>query len=237
LNSLPFGALRNGNDWWGLGHELTFLPSLSIAAHLRSPAFEAGDRALLVGQPAGVTGLPMSTAEIESIAGLFPGRNRILVGEAADRATVMAEAGKYPYLLFSTHGRALPGQPKQSYLQLAGGEQLTLEDVLRLDLHAKVVALSACETHIGTVLAGDELMSLTRAFLARGASAVLVTLWRVRERSTVSVVTDFFKHLQEGKRPAQALAQAQREYLDRLKPEDREVRPAYWAPFLVVGRN
>lgn len=238
LNSLPFGALHDGTDWWTLGAELTFLPSLSIGARLGSPALAPEDQILLIGQPAGVSGLPMSEAEIAAVASLFEGRNRILSGEEANEATVRQEAGKYPYLLFSTHGVAVPNQPKQSHLKLAGGD-LTMEEILRLDLHAKVVVLSACETHKGDVLAGDELMSLTRAFLAGGASQVLVTLWSVREKATVPIVTGFFRHLKEGQRPAAALALAQREYLSQeaLQPDSRGTRPVYWAPFLLVGRN
>lgn len=238
LNSLPFGALHDGTDWWALGAELTFLPSLSIGARLGSPALAPEDQILLIGQPAGVSGLPMSEAEIAAVAGLFEGKNRVLSGEAANEATVRQEAGRYPYLLFSTHGVAVPNRPKQSHLKLAGGD-LTMEKILQLDLQAKVVVLSACETHKGDVLAGDELMSLTRAFLAAGASQVLVTLWSVREKATVPIVTGFFRHLKEGQRPAAALALAQREYLSQeaLQPDDRGTRPVYWAPFLLVGRN
>ena len=132
---------------------------------------------------------------------------------------------------------AVPGDPKQSHLALAGGERLTMEDVLRLRLDAKLVALSACETHVGTVLAGDELMSLTRAFLTSGAAQVLTTLWSVREHATVEIITRFFGHLLDGKRPAQALVMAQREYLEALPPGARGARPASWAPFVIVGRN
>lgn len=236
LNGLPFAALRDGDGWWGLRHELTLLPSLSVAAHLETPVYAPEDRALLVGRPTGLPQLSQSEAEVGAVAALFAGRSRILLGDDADVAHIVAEAGDHPYILFSTHGQTFPRDPRRSHLLFAHHERLTMVDILRLRLDAKLVVLSACETHAGPLRAGDELMSLTRAFLVGGAAQVLTTLWRVSEAAAVAIVTRFFTYLVDGKRPALALVMAQRD-LEARAHGARSARAFAWAPFVLVGRN
>jgi hypothetical protein len=54
--------------------------------------------------------------------------------------------------------------------------RLEVREVFGLDLHARLVVLSACETGLGTLSRGDEIVGLQRAFLYAGTPAVVTTL-------------------------------------------------------------
>ena len=62
-------------------------------------------------------------------------------------------------------------------------------DILGLDLHAGLVTLSACETGLGRLERGEGVLGLTRAFMAAGAQSVVVSLWKVNDRSTARLIS------------------------------------------------
>ncbi|WP_446405764.1 CHAT domain-containing protein [Coleofasciculus sp. C1-SOL-03] len=55
----------------------------------------------------------------------------------------------------------------------------------------------------------DEYVGLVSAFLAKGASYVISTLWTVDERSTALLTIRFYQYLKAGKHPVSALKNAQ----------------------------
>jgi len=84
--------------------------------------------------------------------------------------------------------------------------------------------------------AGDEFVSLTRAFLLAGSRSVLATLWKVDDRSTVELMEGFYNRLdQSGSANDQAFAlvQVQRE----MKKSMKYKHPFYWASFVLVGQQ
>ncbi len=133
----------------------------------------------------------------------------------------------------------MPGDPSgdnhRYVLQLPGDETFGEEDLKGLDLRsAKLVVLSACETQVGKRLAGDELMSLARSFLASGASSVIATLWKVDDFSASQIIGRFFSYLKAGFHPAEALHRAQAEF--REEQRLLQGRDTYeWAPFVLIG--
>ena len=96
------------------------------------------------------------------------------------------------------------------------------------DLDADLVTLSACQTALGQ-LTGEGLIGFTRAFLTAGARSLLVSLWRVDDKSTRELMTSFYRqyleHGNKGLALKNAMAQTRRKY-----PE-----PKYWAGFTLVG--
>jgi CHAT domain-containing protein len=90
------------------------------------------------------------------------------------------------------------------------------------------VVLSACETGVGRVLAGEGVMSLGRAFLRAGAGGVVATRWPVGD-PTVAFMQAFYAALAHGEAPADALTTAKRVLL-----RGRYSAPLYWAPFVLI---
>jgi CHAT domain-containing protein len=101
-----------------------------------------------------------------------------------------------------------------------------------LDLAADLVVLSACKTHLGRQVGGEELAGLPQAFLEAGAQRVLVSLWQVEEESTAELMTQFYRRLLgRGFPPGKALREAQR----AVRSQPRWRSPRYWAGFVLQG--
>jgi len=142
-----------------------------------------------------------------------------LAGHAAQRNAAMREAGQHALIHFACHGRFDPADPLASGLDLADG-RLIAADILRgWRLNAALVTLSGCETGQSRVHRGDELIGLTRAFIAAGTPSVLVSLWPVADISTRLLMERFYDRLLAAATPAAALADAQR-YLMRLSTSE-----------------
>jgi CHAT domain-containing protein len=113
----------------------------------------------------------------------------------------------------------------------------TVAEVLagpRID--ADLVVLLACQTGLGDLKGAEGTVGLQRAFLARGARAVLVSLWEVNEQASDALIRRFYEHWLDPARPvsrAQALRLAQRDVRDSLSREDPN--PYYWAGFQLAG--
>src|SRR5205809_210433 len=90
------------------------------------------------------------------------------------------------------------------------------------------VVLSACETGLGQLSRGDELVGLQRAFLDAGTPAVVTTLWKVDDRASFVLMRRFYDALASNG-PAEALRRAQRASLAE------EPHPFYWAAFGLAG--
>lgn len=182
-----------------------------------------------------VAPLRHSRREVEAIAGLYPaGRRQVLLGRDADKERVksLRTAGRRTLLHFSAHAVLNERRPQFSGLVLSGGGLLQVYEVMNLDLELEMVVLSACETGLGKDVRGEGLTGLTQAFLYAGAPAVLVSLWKVDDRSTAELMIGFHRFLREAKLgKAEALRHAQLELI-----QGGEFRhPYYWAPFVITG--
>jgi CHAT domain-containing protein len=132
------------------------------------------------------------------------------------------------YLHFATHGILDPRYPLFSGLVLADRIVTTL-NIFSLNIQARLVVLSACNTAGGTEWDGSDIVGLSRAFMCAGAPLVLVTLWSVSDESTAQFMKYFYQALKEGKSESSALLEAQ----DRLR--EKYPDPFYWAPFVLIG--
>ena len=68
--------------------------------------------------------------------------------------------------------------------------------------------LSGCDTALGKLSSGDELVGLTRAFIYAGTPSVMASLWKVDDSSTAQLMSGFYKNLKTMTK-VDALRQAQ----------------------------
>ena len=161
----------------------------------------------------------------------YPGAT-VLVRQAATEAKVKALSGNMGLLHFATHGELNEQDPLSSALLLvpegADDGKLEVRELFGLDLKARLVVLSACETGLGKLSRGDELVGLQRAFLYAGSPAVVTTLWKVDDRASFVLMREFYDQLKT-QGPAEALRQAQTATMKGFP------HPFAWAAFGLTG--
>jgi CHAT domain-containing protein len=123
-----------------------------------------------------------------------------------------------------------------------GGEYdgvLSAEEVVGLELHGtELVVLSACETGLGEVIAGEGVMGLRRAFALAGARSLVMSLWKVPDESTRRLMREFYLRIAakpETPKPA-ALRDAQLVLLRDNRERLLDPEPHTWAGFIISGR-
>jgi CHAT domain-containing protein len=181
----------------------------------------------------GKAGLPGTDEELRKILPLFPD-NLSAFGKQGTETFVKKNAGNFNFIHFATHGSYNYDQPLYSYLLFPASDEddgrLNVYEVFGLNLKASLVTLSACETGLGNLSRGDEIVGLSRAFLFAGSSSVIVSLWAVADYPTSILMASFYKNLKDHNLQ-EALSMAQRDLI-KIYPE-----PIYWSPFILIGNG
>lgn len=98
------------------------------------------------------------------------------------------------------------------------------------------MVLSACNTALGAIRAGEGIESLARAFIYSGARAVVASLWQVGDRAAAETMARFYEgYLKKGLPPAQALREAKLALRRGYVKFPGSTSPASWAPFIWIG--
>ena len=143
----------------------------------------------------GFNGSTLSHAEAEAASVALLPESETLVGKRASVDQFLQMATDYNMVHVSCHGRFNPFSPEQSAVYLAD-RPLTIREVAHnLRLNAELITLSACETGWSHILSGDELVGMSHALLRSGASAVMLSLWRVDEIATRWLMERFYSLL------------------------------------------
>jgi CHAT domain-containing protein len=103
-------------------------------------------------------------------------------------------------------------------------------------LRADLVVLSACQTGLGDLNQAEGTVGLQRAFLAKGAKSVMVSLWSVSDEATELLMRRFYTHWmglegEEAVGKAEALRRAQED----VRSTQGFEHPRFWAAFQLVG--
>jgi len=244
LHYLPFAALaRSDAPDDLLVHRFTveYIPSASVWLTLRERPTTATPSRVLALAPR-IDRLPGSRAEVTAVRRLYGDRAKVLIGAEATERAFRTLAPSYDIVHLATFGVLNKHNPLFSFVELGsgGGEDGRLEahEVFGLELKARLLVLSACQTGVAAgsladVPPGDDWVGLVRTFLFAGASNVVATLWPVEDISTAALMEQFHRRLGAQRSPGEALADAQR----AAARDPRTAHPFYWAGFaLVTGR-
>ncbi|MEE9911019.1 MAG: CHAT domain-containing protein [Deltaproteobacteria bacterium] len=234
LHYIPFIALHDGKTYLIDRYKIRLMPSASAMKYLQERKNDKRGGILVFGNPdLGDRRYDLDFAQKEAVevSKILP-HSKILVRREATETAVHRYGSDYNYLHFATHGQFRPENPLQSALLLspdAGGNGLlTVDKLYSMQLGANLVTLSACETGLGKVAGGDDLVGLTRGFLYAGASSIVASLWKVDDLATSYLMIRFYRGMQKTDK------------LDALRKAQMETRrkyphPYYWASFQLTG--
>jgi CHAT domain-containing protein/Tfp pilus assembly protein PilF len=240
LHKLPFCSLSDGKQCLIDKYSITVLPAASVAQYLEQKGSKDKNQFFALSNPATAYAPPLmyAEAEVKAIGKLFK-EKQVYERAAATKAAAIDNSVGANILHFACHGEFNDMQPMQSGLLLAPdpkGENdgvLQVHEIFGMNLSgANLVTLSACETALGKIQGGDDLVGLSRGFIYAGTPSLLATLWAVDDRATGELMESFYENWQKkGMSKPEALRQAQQ--LLRQKPEYSD--PFYWAGFEMIG--
>jgi tetratricopeptide (TPR) repeat protein len=257
LNLVPFAALPIDSTGAPLGvrYALRYTPSLATLAEvgrtdglprdsLRTAALVVGNPAMPVARGTGadvpLDPLPGAAEEGRWVATELG--TAVLTGGEATEAEVKNRMSSASLIHLATHGYAYSSEARarRSFIALAATAEddglLTVGEVLDdpRKMRAELVVLSACQTGLGNLRRAEGTVGLQRAFLAKGARSLLVSLWSVSDQATTLLMQRFYSHwLRDPDRPSKAEALRRAQLDVRATPGFES--PRYWAAFQLVG--
>lgn len=234
LHFLSFAALKSDQGYLVDRVPLFYTPSASVLKFTfvkREKKKET--KVLAVGNPDLGNynyDLPLAELEAKSIRWNYPDMD-ILTGAKASKEWFVENTDRYGIIHLAAHGEFDEFNPLLSSLWLASDNpddrKLTVKEVFGLELNADLVTLSACQTGLGKLEAG-ELIGLNRAFLYAGTHALVSALWRVDDLSTSVLMKHFYRSYTTMDK-AKSLRQAQ------LIVKKEFPHPSYWAAMSLIG--
>ena len=239
LHYLPFQALRLDGQYLIERNPISIAPSISIAAKLAERTPTVAAQLVAFGNPTinpdVADPLPGAEREVHALSQQFPGAT-LFFKEQANKTNFQGSAPTARLLHVAAHAVADTLDPLHSKVLLAdeNGQPNYLEakDVMGMDLKGTaLIALSACESGLGRVEDGDEVLGFTRSFLSAGTSTLLASLWPVSDAATETLMTTLYDDLAKGEQVQDAMRDAQRAVL--ANPET--AHPFFWAPFNLIG--
>lgn len=214
LHYLPFNALYSDEGYLIDNYNIRVLPSASVMKFLKKQKEGHAGSLLAFGNPDlndPSLDLPWAQEEVLAITKDIP-EARVLLRKQTTETAVKRFGEQFRNIHFATHGTFDAEKPLTSGLLLAGdGENdgtLTVGELYDLRLNSDMVTLSSCETALGKVANGDDVVGFSRGFLYAGVSSIVSSLWKVDDRATSILMQEFYTSLKEtNKRNALRTAQ------------------------------
>ena len=160
-----------------------------------------------------------------------------LVGKQATKDEVLRRISSVALVHIAAHGKMetgeialAPNTTRSSPIPVKEDYLLTMKDVLKAQIRARLVVLSCCHSARGEVKS-EGVVGIARAFLGAGARSVLVSLWAIDDEATMEFMEFFYRQLVNGRSASEALNEA----MKSMRESDRFSAVKYWAPFVLIG--
>ncbi|CAH3015631.1 unnamed protein product [Porites evermanni] len=182
-----------------------------------------------------VSRLPFANREAEMIGKLFG--TQPLVGKQATKQAVLQNIHSVSLIHFACHGNAERGEillappPLTDRKPQEEDYLLTMQNISKVQLRAKLVVLSCCHSAKGQI-SGEGVVGIARAFLGSGARSVLAALWAIEDEPTEQFMSRFYESLVRGKSASESLQQTM-----KWMRENGLSKVTQWAPFMLFGDN
>ncbi len=253
---IPFAALVDRSDKYLIeSHTISFSPSIQTLQMTRQQRerieLENKSGAVVVGNPdmpsitlalgkPPVKLIPLEQAEKEALEIAKLLGTTALVGRKATKRAILSLMTQKRFIHLATHGifDDLNNSKEPGSIALAPEGQdngvLTGSEIARLDLHAELTVLSACNTGQGRMTA-EGAIGLSRAFMVAGTSSIIVSLTAIADGPTAFLMMSFYHHYREASKERHKFIKAKALRCAMLETMARNPDPVDWASFLLLG--
>lgn len=245
LHYLPFEVLSNNNQPLIETHEIQYSSSLPLWYLIKNTEINTNNNkkffaAFAPKYKGGSMGTTLRNNRYKDLAGAKREAKQIVttlngdlfLDEEATISNFTQQATAYKIYHLAMHATLDDKEHSNSGLLFYNNQTFNFSSLYDLYFPAELVVLSACNTGIGILAAGEGLLSLSRALTYAGVRSNVYSLWEVPDEETSEIMVSFYKQLNAGKNKAVALAAAKREFIEKNPLKEH---PYYWAGFVVSG--
>jgi CHAT domain-containing protein len=184
--------------------------------------------------------IPGTAREASAIRAAFPATDvdEFRGLDASRERLLQLDWSRYRFVHIASHGQIDAQTPELSALMLSAYDKrgqriegaLRTADLSTLTLNAEVAVFTGCDTALGKDVLNEGMAGIAYTTLARGAGAVVSSLWQIPDEIGANLVTELYGHLiRDSMNPVAALSASLRSVLIRNPVAD----PALWAAFQV----
>ncbi len=183
--------------------------------------------------------LPYARQEAEYVAGIS--RGALYLTDEAREDIFKSVASKYSIIHLAMHTVVNDQSPMNSAMIFAPSKDSVNDGLLRtyevygIPLSAKMVVLSSCNTGTGLFSSGEGILSLARGFLYSGSQSVVMSLWKIEDKSGTEIIKMFYDNIRKGMTKSAALRKARNKYLKNSS--QLRSHPYFWSALVVFGDN
>lgn len=184
--------------------------------------------------------LPGAAEEAERIQRITSGR--LLRGSEAGKQEFIGNAGKFDIVHIASHITVDAVRTGSVYIHLSRPDKdagipadarLYSWELLKIDLNAKMVVLSGCNSGFGKLQTAAGMQSIAGGFFYAGVGTLVSSLWELPDQSASEISSEFYRQLGRLKPPSKALNKSRLKFINSNEPVKHH--PYYWAGFIIHG--
>jgi CHAT domain-containing protein len=214
---------------------IAFAPDFSLMDSI----LNNGDSLSRIVADLGLEPLVYAGQEVRVLQELFGVNSMGITGAFSTETAFKQAASEYGVLHFATHGIVNHSDPMFSGLAFLTDSindgLLHTHELFSLELNAELVTLSACNSGVGKLYAGEGVMSIAKGFAYSGAPNLIMTLWPVSDQATEAIMRFFYRYLKEGIPKHKALQKAKLDFIKEYQIGHRH--PQLWGGLIVIGNT
>jgi tetratricopeptide (TPR) repeat protein len=223
LHGIPIHALYDGNRFLSDCHVIAYSPSASL--YTSPPPELSLDKPLFVA----FSGNDHATSieEVEAAASTFQDSTVLVNPSLHKLRDALDSARKLVHIAGHAEVDMVGG--KMSWIETPEG-RLTSRDLTEMQIRARTIVITGCQTARRLIQPGDEWLGLMRAFYMSGASTIVSAFWDIRDESARRFSSEFYRHFDgdNAAAVAQKASAAVREW---------RAHPYFWAGFGIFARK
>ncbi len=239
LRYVPMAALYDGKQWLVEKYRVNNLIAYSLSDFTQKPqkqlrifagAFGGAQNTTKFGQ----VGLPATVTEVQSISDALPTTTKLVANDFSRKATETQMQNKN-IIHLATHAEFNAGKPEDSFLIFGNGDRILLSEMKDLPMsNVDLIVLSACQTGVGKLGNGIEILGFGYQVQRAGAKAAIASLWQVSDEGTQALMQAFYNDVKQGDRSkAESLRQAQ---IATIRSKNFS-HPFYWSAFILISNG